>query len=275
MKIIDLDEHRKRTYFHCLEEWSDDMKDSGPYKENWYEAMKKNGLRVKLAVDDNENVVGMIQYLPVERTHVIGTGLYFIYCIWVHGHKQGVGNNQHRGIGKLLLQTAENDVRESGGSGIAAWGLALPVWMKASWFKKMGYRKIDKDGLACLMWKPFSESATPPKWAKIKAVPVLIPGKVSITAFVNGWCPAQNIAFVRAKRVAEEFPGSVIFNEINMLDEENRRRWGNVEGLFIDDKQLRSGPPPSYEKIKKIVEKRVKKSGIGFHIRKIKELIKY
>lgn len=259
MKILDLEEHKKQTYFHCLEEWSDDMKDSGPYKENWYEVMKKNGLRVKLAIDNDENVAGMIQYLPIEKTHVIGTGLYFIYCIWVHGHKQGVGNRQHLGIGTLLLQAAEDDARSSGAEGIAAWGLTLPFWMKASWFKKMGYRRIDKDGFAALMWKPFSVSAAPPKWPKTKAAPVMIPGKVSITAFINGWCPAQNIAFVRAKRAAEEFPDKVIYNEINMLDEENIHRWGNVEGLFIDDKQVRSGPPLSFEKIKKLVEKRVNK----------------
>ena len=31
------------------------------------------------------------------------------------------------------------------------------------------------------------------------------------------------------------------------------------DAVFIDDKELRSGPPPSYEKIKKRIAKKVKK----------------
>ena len=33
---------------------------------------------------------------------------------------------------------------------MAAWGLALPIWMRASWFKKHGYRKADRRGFATL-----------------------------------------------------------------------------------------------------------------------------
>ncbi len=53
--------------------------------------------------------------------------LYFILCIWVHGHKQGPGNLQKRGMGKALLQAAEDDARDLGAKGIAAWGLWLPI----------------------------------------------------------------------------------------------------------------------------------------------------
>ncbi len=30
------------------------------------------------------------------------------------------------------------------------------------------------------------------------------------------------------------------------------------DGLFIDGKEVRTGPPPSYEKIKRLIEKRVR-----------------
>ncbi len=35
--------------------------------------------------------------------------------------------------------------------------------------------------------------------------------------------------------------------------------WGITDAIFIDQKQVQSGPPPSFEKIKKLIEKRVKK----------------
>lgn len=151
MKIIDLDETHQPLYFLCLEDWSDEIKEAGNHKELWYHKVKDKGLRVKLALDDEGNVGGMIQYLPSEHSIVEGKDLYFIYCIWIHGHKKGRGNFQKRGMGKALLQAAEEDAKALGAKGIAAWGISLPFWMKASWFKKHGYKKVDKEKIQVLM----------------------------------------------------------------------------------------------------------------------------
>lgn len=256
MKIIDLDERNKPIYFLCLEE-SSDIKESGIHKSLWFDRMKDRGLRVKLAVDDNDNVGGMIQYLPIEHSHVSGKELFFIYCIWVHGHKQGRGNFQNRGFGSSLLNAAEEDARSSGAKGIAAWGISMPFWMKASWFRKHGYRKADKDGMAVLLWKPFTSDAIAPRWIKQKKKPESIPGKVTVTSFINGWCPAQNVVYERAKRASEEFGDRVVFREVNTMDKGNFNEWGIVDALFIDGKQIRTGPPPTYESIKKKIKKRV------------------
>jgi N-acetylglutamate synthase-like GNAT family acetyltransferase len=59
-------------------------------------------------------------------------------------------------MGKALLKAAEDDAKSLGAKGIAAWGISLPFWMKASWFKNHGYKKADKDSMALLVWKPFS-----------------------------------------------------------------------------------------------------------------------
>jgi GNAT superfamily N-acetyltransferase len=261
MKILDMNESHTGDYFHCLEEWSSDMREAGGRKSSWYARMKEKGLRVKLAADDDGTVCGMIHYAPIENTHVRGEGLFFIYCIWVHGHKEGRGNRQGHGYGSALLDAAEGDARSMGARGIAAWGLALPFWMKASWFKRHGYKKADRDGIAALMWKSFSEDARPPAWIKMKKKPELVPGKVAVTAFVNGWCPAQNATYERAKRAAQEFGDRVVFREFDTLDRTIIEEWGLVDAVFIDDKNIGSGPPPTYERIRKKIERRVKKLG--------------
>jgi N-acetylglutamate synthase-like GNAT family acetyltransferase len=258
MKILDLTEENYQTYFLCLEDWSDEMKDAGNHKEIWFHEMKDKGLRVKAAVEE-ERVCGMIQYIPCEYSFIEGEDLYFINCIWVHGHKKGIGNHQGKGLGKALLQAAENEVRSMKRKGMAAWGVSLPFWMKASWFKKQGYQKVDKNSIAMLLWKPFSEDAKPPHWIKEKKKPVLNPGKVTVTSFINGWCPAQNLAYERAKRAVKEFGDEVTYQEINTFDREVFLEWGIADALFIDGKRVRTGPPPSYEKIKKKIKKRVKK----------------
>ena len=261
MQVIDLTDDHKPLYFVCLDDWSEEMKEAGNHKEHWYNTMKDKGLRVKLALDENGTVGGMIQYLPIEYSFVSGHDLYFIPCIWVHGHKQGRGNFQHKGMGKALLQAAEEDVRSLGSKGIVAWGIPFPFWMKASWFKKRGYKKVEQDGFlgGVLLWKTFSDDAEPPHWTKKKKKPEPVQGKVKVTAFLDGWCPSMNMTYERAKRAASEFGDKVEFITVNTLDREAYEEWGISGALYIDEKQVNNGPPLSYEKIRKLIEKKVKK----------------
>lgn len=259
MEIIDLSEKYEQLYFVCLEDWSEEMKEAGDHKKAWYQKIKDRGLRVKLALDERGEVGGMIQYLPVEHSFAAGNDLYFVNCIWVHGHKRGRGNFQKKGMGAALLQAAEDDVQAAGGKALVAWGLMLPFWMKASWFQKHGYRKVDRMGIQLLLWKRFSEDALSPRWIRPRKTPQAEPGKVTVTAFQNGWCPAQNLAIERAKRAAAQFGERVLFREIDTLDRNVFLDWGIPDGLWVDGKQVRTGPPPSYEALRKKMARRVEK----------------
>lgn len=261
MQIIDLPENQRQLYFLCLEDWSDEIKEAGNHKETWYHKTKDKGLRVKLALDDAGRPGGMVQYIPIEHSFIEGKNLYFINCIWVHGHKQGRGSFQKKGMGKALLAAAESDARALGAQGIVAWGIPLPFWMKSSWFKKQGYKVIDKLGFLGprLLWKPFTDTAVAPRWIRPKKTPQPVAGKITITAFLNGWCPAQNMVFERAKRAVAEFGDKVIFQPIDTFDRGTFLEWGISDALFIDGKQINTGPPPAYEKIKKLIANKVRK----------------
>ncbi len=162
-------------------------------------------------------------------------------------------------MGTALLEAAENDARELGAKGLAAWGMAIPVFMRASWFKKHGYKKADSLGLQVLLWKPFAADAAPPRWVREKKVPRPEPGRVTVTALVNGWCPGMNMAFERAKRAAAGFGDKVGFRPVDTFDREVFREWGEPDAIFVDGKSVRMGPPPTYLKIKKTIAKRVRK----------------
>ena len=260
MEVTDLTAQHEELYFQCLEDWSDEMKEAGDHKPKWYARMKDRGLRVKLAKGDDGRLGGMIQYLPIEHSSAEGKGLYFVLCVWVHGYRQGRGNFQKRGMGTALLAAAEADARELGAKGMAAWGLWLPIWMKASWFKRRGYRKADRQGLRVLLWKPFTNDAEAPRWIpETKRKPEKTPGKVTVTSFVNGWCPAQNLVCERAKRAAAEFGEKVEFREIDTFDREVVKDWGLSDALFIDGKPVNTGPPPSFKKLRKLIAKRVRR----------------
>ena len=261
MQVVDLTQEHEQLYFVCLEDWSEEMEEAGNHKEIWYREMKDKGLRVKLALDDRGQAGGMIEYMPIEHAWAEGSDSYFISCIWVHGHKEGRGNFQKKGMGKALLAAAADDARALGAGGMAAFGLFLPLWIKASWFKKHGYKKVDSLGGIQLLWKPFAEDAVPPRWIRGKYTPELTLGKVTVTSLLNGRCPAANAVHERARRAAAEFGDRVVFRTVRTNDRDAVRRCGEPSALYVDDKKVRTGPPPSYEKIRSRIAKRVGRLG--------------
>lgn len=259
MKIVDISPETEKLYFCCLEDWSDEMKEAGDHKQHWYELMKGKGLRVKLAKNEKNETAGMIQYLPIEYSMFEGENLYVVLCIWVHGHKQGIGDQRKQGMGKALLKAAEEDCRELGSGGLVTWGLGIPAFMRASWFKKHGYRVVDKDGIMRLLWKPFNNDVAPPVCMSRKKKPGKGTDRVNITVFKTGWCPVMNLAYERTLRAAKHFGNKVDLKEFDTLDRSVVEDWGISDGIFIDGKELRTGPPPKYDKVYRKIEKRAKR----------------
>lgn len=102
------------------------MKNAGAHKEPRYRRMKDKNLGVKLAADAQGHVGGTIRYLPAECSFAEGKDLCFIPCIWGHGHKSRQGNLQSKGMGRVLLWAAEEDILNRCEKGVAARGLLLP-----------------------------------------------------------------------------------------------------------------------------------------------------
>lgn len=258
MRVIDLTPEYEPLFFRCLEDWNPDTEPGAKHRACWYAASKERGLRVKLALDDAGQPGGMIQYLPIEHAPALGHDLHFILCVWVHGHAQGRGNYQGHGMGTALLEAAESDARALGAHGMAAWGLALPVWMRASWFRKHGYRKADRNGISTLVWKPFVEGAEPPRWLpRSEKQPELVPGKVVVTACMTGWCSAQAMTFERARSAAAELGDDVVVKLVDTKDRATMLDWGESDALWVDRKRITTGPPPSREKLLRILRRRV------------------
>lgn len=259
LQVVDVTPDRLGLFLVCLEDWSEEAQEAGSRRGEWYEKMKHRGVRAKLALDDRGEMGGMIQYLPIEASFVEGRGLYFIPCIWVHGHPQGRGNFQGRGMGSALLRAAEEDARDLGASGMAAWGLSVPFWLPASWYRKHGYAVADRDGMAVLLWKRFRPGAEKPRWIRKRKEPRPGEDALGVVSFVSGWCMSQNLVYERAKRAARGFGDRVRFSEIDTSDKEVQREWGISDALYVDGKEVRTGPPPSYESIRATIEKRARR----------------
>jgi GNAT superfamily N-acetyltransferase len=263
MEIVDLSDEYVGTFCKCLEDWSAEMQEAGDHKEAWLQRHRDKGLRVKLARDEEGRIVGMIQYMRSEDAPVIGEKYHYIYCIWVHGYKEGVGDHRKKGIGKALLLAAEEDARSLGSKGLAAWGLRIPVFMRSAWFKRQGYRVVDRDGMIELVYKSFAADAETPRLLRMRKRPLPREGRVLVTCLLNGWCPAQAIVYERARRVASEFAETVDFIGIDTDDRANLAEWGVADALFLDDRPIRTGPPPSAGALRKQLVARLRKRGIA------------
>jgi hypothetical protein len=116
-----------------------------------------------------------------------------------------------------------------------------------------------KRNIMRLLWKSFIEDAIAPKFRKPMKKPEKGKETVNLTLFRNGWCQSMNITCERAKRAALEFPGKVNIQELDTTNSEVLKEWGITDSLFLDGKEVMTGPPINYEKIRKKIEKRIRK----------------
>jgi hypothetical protein len=129
--------------------------------------------------------------------------------------------------------------------------------MKASWFKKHGYRGVDRKGMRELVWKPFVADAAAPSWVEEKPVPVGTPGQIEVTAFQTGWCPAANLVYERARRAADELGPEVHFTTIDTSDREAFVRCGHSDEVFVNGRPLQRGAPPSYKTVRRKIARQL------------------
>jgi hypothetical protein len=69
----------------------------------------------------------------------------------------------------------------------------------------------------------------------------------------------MNLVYERALRAADEFEGEVDIKQYDTVQKEVLNEWGISDGLYIDGRPIRMGPPPSYDKIRKKIEKRARR----------------
>lgn len=65
------------------------------------------------------------------------------------------------------------------------------------------------------------------------------------------------IQYERARKAAALFGERVEFRAIDTLERAAIEEWGQMDALFVDGRPVRTGPPPSQEKLVKLIARRV------------------
>ena len=257
MKFMHIDHDTAGTFFRCLH----DEKPADPrviaLRRRWYNRYKDKGLRAKVLVRDDDAIVGLCQYLPIEHSFLRGNNLFAILCMWVHGYEHRVGNQQGQGYGAFVLHHIEEDARVSGAKGVAAWGMDFPFWNPVSFYEHMGYTRVEKQPPVILVWKPFTTDATPPTLLQPAPLPEPETETTNVTMFINGWCGSGCEHCVAARDVVAELGDMVSYTEIDTSDRTTMEVWGIDDGLFLDGTPFRpNGPPWTREELSAEIRKR-------------------
>ena len=264
-EIIEYSEELIEQFCACLTPEDKTIGDSGRMKEDWVRRRTKNDFGALFAKTQDGKLCGMVQYIPIEESGAEGKGLWFVFCIWIPPAKRNsAGKQRKKGIGRALIEAAEQDVRNRGANGLAVWGTPLPFFMQSSFFKKLGFVQADKTGIQELLWKPFTPEADAPKWrGPGKDVPEAAEAdKVEVTSFISGICPAMNAVHLRFAKACADLAPDAVLKTVDTSSREAVTEWGRTDAVYIDGKDFPTGPPPGYRKIYRTLKKAIKEKSL-------------
>jgi len=139
-------------------------------KVKWYSETYKQGVRMNIAMKEDGEKIGFIEYVPAEFAWrpVDAPGYMFIHCMFIYPNK-----NKKLGYGSQMVKKCEEDAKAAGKIGVAVM-TSKGAWMtNKSLFLKNDYEAVDKNGRFELCVKKFDESAVNPKllnWQKNTAL---------------------------------------------------------------------------------------------------------
>jgi len=264
MQLTEIDSTTEDTFFRCLH-----LEKPADYRvmemrREWRENFKPKGHRGKVLKDDDGQIVGLTNYIPIEYSPFIGERLMSILCIWIHGFDHLIGNQQSRGYGRYMLACIEEDARVSGYGGVTAWGKDFPHWNPISFYEHMGYKRVDKSGWDVLVWKPFHNRVQPPrlpKRVKIQAVDSPTGHRVHLTTVSHDWCNSCSTECIMARDASVGLHDKVKLTETRADYGSGISMQGGIfQVLYVDGEPFRpDGPPPSADEFRQMLLDRYEK----------------
>jgi GNAT superfamily N-acetyltransferase len=215
-------------------EWKQIMNPYMAKRKEWLKKMMKKGLGIAVAFQEvrgKESPKALIEYVPIEfaAEPVEGGNSLFINCIWV------VPPLWHQGVAKTLLERTIEKAKAYGGISVLAyegdkWFGFFP-YMPVSFFKKFGFKEVDRDDTRVLLYLNLGSAETP-KLIHPKCKPAIKGGKLMVDVFTNSQCPWSGLMIERMKKNIAKFGAAV-----NIIDTDYRKtlkKHGMSRGVCIN-----------------------------------------
>ena len=190
--------------------------------------------------------------LPIEACPwgPLGEGLMVIPCLFVQQRWTGGG------LGRALLDAAEEETRRQGRGGIVAEAFHHDSWfMPASFFERHGYVEVHRRGTAALLWKPFTPTIAPPRPLEPRYVFEPVPGKVAVDLFWQTFCETSWIEAQRVREVSAEFGDAVALREYPVDDRAVLLRHQIPRAIYVNGRQIDWGYEAPREGIREAISR--------------------
>lgn len=199
----------------------------------WLEKMMPQGLEIMVALGPKKGKKGLIEYLPIEIAPepVKGENSLFIDCMWI------LPPFWKKGIAKKLMQHFLKEARKVGGATVLAyegdkWFRYAFDYMPASFFRKLGFKEVSRDGTRVLLHLDL----------ETHQFPTLIPPKKQVTSekgeivmdvFCNSQCPWCGWMVDNIKKNLRKYSG-VTLNVVNTNRRDVIEKFGMSRGIHIN-----------------------------------------
>lgn len=213
--------------------------------------------RVALADDKH---VGFAYGLPIDRAPwgPLGQDLMVIPCLYVLNESTGGG------AGQALIESIERDALKAGFAGVTVTAYrdipGVEWFMPTAYFERLGYRAVDERGTQVLLWKPFSNDASPPHFLQPHYVFEPVEGKVVVDLFQNGFCQTSGIEAQRVREVCTEFGDRVVLREYDAEDRETLLRYQTPRAIYVAGREIFWGYEAPRDGIRAAIEKALEAS---------------
>ena len=215
----------------------------------WLRNMEKYGLRVKVALLDG-NHAGFLYIIPIEINpwNIQGKDLMVFPCL------VSQSKFSKKGIGKKLIEAAEQEAKSQGYKGIATSGYFWDFWfMPADYFLKLGFKVADKRGEEAILWEQFDLNADPPKFREENYTFQPIKDKVVIDLFWNRFCLTSDVEAERVREVVSEYGNDVTLNEFSAVDQNILRQYGIERRIYVNGRMMELGSEIEKTKLREAI----------------------
>ncbi|MFX1574523.1 MAG: hypothetical protein ACFFB0_17415 [Promethearchaeota archaeon] len=228
---------------------------SCPRRISWLRSMEKHGLKVKVALFDGIHA-GFIYIMPIEIApwNMQGKELMVFPCLVSHSKFSKLG------IGKKLVNAAEQETKRQNRKGIATVGFFWDFWfMPAKYFLKLGFEVAEKRGEEAVLWKKFEQSAEPPHFREENYTFKPISGKIVIDLFWNRFCQTSDVEAQRVREVVSEYGEKVILNEYSAIDQNILQQYGIERRIYVNGDKIEVGSEIEKSRLRQALDNAIRK----------------
>ncbi|TMU56502.1 GNAT family N-acetyltransferase [Flagellimonas algicola] len=159
MKIVEVTPENAITEtFFCIK---DTKRQGFKDKANWYEKRYKEGLRITILKNDEDKMIGFIEYVPGKYAWrpIDADNYMFIHCTYIYSKKE-----RSKGFGSMLILEAEKEAKALGLDGLCAMTSKGGWLANKTLFEKNGFLQIEAKDRFELLSKTWNDHTKKPKF---------------------------------------------------------------------------------------------------------------